>query len=47
MEWGREDGGERALSGTPERKTRLFVPERDESGIRREEDEVFSFRHAQ
>ena len=34
-------------SGWPEWKARLVASERDESGIRREENEIFSFRHAQ
>ena len=35
------------MSCAPEGKTRFLIPECDESAIRCEEDEVFSFGHAQ
>ena len=47
MEWGREGSGEPTSSCTPEGKMSFLATERDESGIRSEQDEVFGFRHAQ
>lgn len=46
MEWGRE-GSESTSSCTPERQMRFLPTERDERGIRSEQDEMFGFRHAQ
>ncbi len=47
MDWGREGSGEPTLSCTPDGKMSFLATERDESGIRSEQNEVFGFRHAQ